>query len=83
MLTPLPEFRLTPRSRVVSQNQSCISHPLGAIMPIIFGITAQIGVLYRNLSGYLPKFGYYAESSRDNYPYRGVYPEPFPYSVLA
>ena len=41
-------------------------------MPMIFGITAQIRVLYRNLSGYLPEFGCYAESSRDNSPYLGV-----------
>jgi hypothetical protein len=73
ILIPLPKFRLTPRSKVVSQNQSCISPPLGVVIPNTIRITAQIGMLYRTLSGYLLKFRGYAESSRDNYPYRGVY----------
>jgi hypothetical protein len=75
MLIPLPKFRLTPRSRAVSQNQSCLSPLIWGVIPNIVSITPQIGVLYRNLSGYLPKFGRYAESSRHNYPYRGIYRE--------
>jgi hypothetical protein len=73
MLIPLPKFRLTPCSKVVSQNQSCISPPLGVVIPNTIRITTQIGMLYGTLSGYLLKFRCYAESSRDNYPYRGVY----------
>ena len=30
-------------------------------------------MLYRNLSGYLPEFGSYAELSRDDNPHRGFY----------
>ncbi|WP_390904348.1 phage integrase N-terminal SAM-like domain-containing protein [Thermocoleostomius sinensis] len=53
MLIPLPKFRLTPCSKVVSQNQSCISPPLGVVIPNTIRITAQIGMLYRTLSSYL------------------------------
>jgi hypothetical protein len=72
MPTLPPLFRLTPPYRVFNQNQSCISPPPRAFMPIIIRINARIGVLYRTHSGYLPELGCYADWGRDNYPHRGV-----------